>query len=681
MRIKDGVKTLKGEFRKVSVVRLGRSDAINANVMDLTLDELVTKKLNMANGQKTNFGEEIHKLVEESKALSESLHLTRLQIDEARNKGQDSEGFGRELDLQKKRKHQIGLKIDDLRDKSSTATRDAEIGRKRAQQEILDGAHVICATLSGSGHEMFQNLSIEFEAVIIDEAAQSIELSALIPLKYGCSKCILVGDPKQLPPTVLSREAARFSYEQSLFVRMQSNHPNDVHLLDTQYRMHPEISQFPSKAFYDGKLLDGDNMESNRQRPWHESSLLGPYRFFDVQGQHRSAAKGHSLINVAELNTALQLFERLTTDYQAYDFKGQVAIITPYKGQLTELKLRFSQRYGESILKTVEFNTTDAFQGRENEIIIFSCVRASTSRGIGFLDDIRRMNVGLTRAKSSLWVLGNSDSLLRNEFWGRLIDDARQRDRYTTGDLTTLLRKPTVEHPSSFSIATKATSIATVNQDVEMIDAPDIDTVASAAEESRTRKGDSSDSKGQAGMKPPQTAGGRWGLDSTKSCHYCGSSAHLGKNCDNAAAIVAGEHTCYRCGGLDHEMARCAAALCTLCGEVGHTKPACVSRNPLSKAEQDGLQRKERLLELQKQSFLIKQKNRQLGEHDPRVPRVRTTKKTPPLDERGTAGKGNQRGKPSKRKREPSPLMKGLPLRPVSVGLMAHLIFDMIADP
>ena len=294
---------------------------------------------------------------------------------------------------------------------------------------------------------MFQSLNIEFETVVVDEAAQCVEMSALIPLKYGCAKCILVGDPKQLPPTVFSKVAARFQYEQSLFVRMQGNHPDDVHLLDTQYRMHPEISVFPSQTFYDGRLLDGDDMAALRDRPWHASSLLGPYRFFDVQGQHQAAPKGHSLINIAEIDVALQLFHRLTSDFNSVDFKGKIGIITPYKSQLRELKDRFSRKYGQSIFDAVEFNTTDAFQGRESEVIIFSCVRASPTGGIGFLQDIRRMNVGLTRAKSSLWVLGNSQSLVRGEFWRKLVEDAQSRDRYTEGNVMAMLQKPSSAFP------------------------------------------------------------------------------------------------------------------------------------------------------------------------------------------------------------------------------------------
>ncbi|KAN0076165.1 SEN1 N terminal domain containing protein [Elaphomyces granulatus] len=441
MRFKEGVKSLHGNNEKLSVIRLGRSDAINAKVLDVTLDELVSAKIKQFS--RKDAGErDLQKIYMEHKAADTAFKETRSKIDQCRAQGQPvAPELEREFDLLKKKKTLLSQEIDTARDKNHSAARNAELTRRRIQQGIIDGAHVICATLSGSGHDMFQNLSIEFETVIIDEAAQSIELSALIPLKYGCSRCILVGDPKQLPPTVLSKEASRFQYEQSLFVRMQANHPKDVHLLDVQYRMHPEISRFPRAAFYDDKLSDGPDMAKLRNRPWHESVLLSPYRFFDVQGLHQSASKGHSLINIAEVRVAMKLYERLTTDFGEYDFSGKIGIITPYKGQLKELKSQFASRYGNSIFTAVEFNTTDAFQGRESEVIIFSCVRAS-NRGIGFLADIRRMNVGLTRAKSSLWVLGNSQSLLQGEFWKNLIVNARERNLYTDGDVLRILQRP-----------------------------------------------------------------------------------------------------------------------------------------------------------------------------------------------------------------------------------------------
>ncbi|KAF2465958.1 tRNA-splicing endonuclease-like protein [Lindgomyces ingoldianus] len=472
MRFKEGIKTLSGQERKVNVVRLGRSDAINANVRDVTLEELVNNKLGITsshgngNGNKAGDPDATRAIFQEHQRISDQLREARTQLDSGMVEGEDASKLRDDLNALRRRKADLGTKIDTVKDDEKRASRSAELDRRRAQESILSGAHVICATLSGSGHEMFQGMNIEFETVIVDEAAQCVEMSALIPLKYGCAKCILVGDPKQLPPTVLSKEAARFQYEQSLFVRMQGNHPNDVHLLDTQYRMHPEISRFPSQTFYDGKLLDGDNMAGLRRQPWHTSALLAPYRFFDVQGQHQAAPKGHSLINIAEIDVALQLYKRLTSDFGELDFRGKIGIITPYKSQLRELKTRFSARYGQNIVEDVEFNTTDAFQGRESEVIIFSCVRASPAGGIGFLQDIRRMNVGLTRAKSSLWVLGNSQSLVRGQFWRKLVEDARQRNRYTEGNVLKMLGKHSSTFPARKEIETAIPSrTALVKQD------------------------------------------------------------------------------------------------------------------------------------------------------------------------------------------------------------------------
>jgi senataxin len=291
MRFKAGIKTLGGEDRKLNIVRLGRSDAIKSEVQDVCLEELVNQRLGTSN-PKNNDRAATQKLFTDHKAVSEKLRTAIDQIQTGDLKGDDATKLQEDINALRKQKQALGTKIDNAKDDEQLAGRNAELNRRRAQEAILNNAHVICATLSGSGHEMFQALSIEFETVIVDEAAQCVEMSALIPLKYGCAKCILVGDPKQLPPTVFSKEAARFAYEQSLFVRMQKNHPDDVHLLDTQYRMHPEISLFPSQTFYDGKLLDGGDMAGLRKQPWHQSLLLGPYRFFDVLGSnplHRRA--------------------------------------------------------------------------------------------------------------------------------------------------------------------------------------------------------------------------------------------------------------------------------------------------------------------------------------------------------------------------------------------------------
>ncbi|KAI8946552.1 SEN1 N terminal-domain-containing protein [Xylaria longipes] len=452
LRLKAGVKSMNGTFNKINVLRLGRSDAINAAVRDVTLDELV--KARVEGTAKENSGPSSRELMhQEAGQIKRELNDLRPQLESARERGDRVEAsrLQRKFDEYKRRQAQIGAKIDADKDSGNTAARENEIRRRLIQQEILDSAQVLCATLSGSGHEMFKNLAVEFETVIIDEAAQCVELSALIPLKYGCSKCILVGDPKQLPPTVLSQSAARYGYDQSLFVRMQRNYPDDVHLLDTQYRMHPEISSFPSQEFYERRLVDGGDMAKLRRQPWHQSELLGPYRFFDVKGTQEKGHRGKSLVNLEELKVAMQLYERFTLDYPQIDLKGKIGIITPYKAQLYELQNKFKHRYGEKITEFIEFNTTDAFQGRECEIIIFSCVRASSTGGIGFMTDIRRMNVGLTRARSSLWILGDSRALMQGEFWNKLMEDAKARNRYSAGDVLGMLRKPGAKLPPNAS--------------------------------------------------------------------------------------------------------------------------------------------------------------------------------------------------------------------------------------
>lgn len=642
MRFKDGVKTVHGQDRKISIVRLGRSDTINVNVKDVTLEELVNAKLNVASNKKTNTGEDINSLMMAHKATCEKINALRSRLEEMKDQGKSSTADEeREYELLKRKRQQLSTNIDTARDNGNIASRDAEINRRQIQQGVLDGAHVICATLSGSGHDMFQNLNIEFETVIIDEAAQSIELSALIPLKYGCSKCILVGDPKQLPPTVLSREAARFQYEQSLFVRMQANHPNDVHLLDTQYRMHPEISSFPSKAFYDGKLLDGPGMLPLRTKPWHMSDILGPYRFFDVEGTQQSAPRGHSLINVAEIEVALRLFKRLTTDCRGYDFHNKVGIITPYKSQLAELRVRFAQDFGRTILETVEFNTTDAFQGRESEVIIFSCVRASIKKSIGFLDDIRRMNVGITRAKCSLWVLGNSRSLMNGEFWAKLIQDARARNRYSGGDLVGMLQKPLQELTHAANPTSPSDGQGEDTTDIEMVDAHS--TGESTAGSSRT-----------SSATQPQRApsGGKNGLNFLANCQKCGSVAHMTHQCDNQIAAITTKTKCLRCGDEDHTKDKCMAERCLNCGEIGHAARLCFATRALSGNERARLLKEENRHQRYVQTAPANKAQRQLGDHDKQVPAVRATVTTPPPVDKTPRLPLKMDGK---RKREPSP--------------------------
>ncbi|KAK6459252.1 DEAD-box type RNA helicase [Scheffersomyces xylosifermentans] len=426
LRLRDGVRNAQGEHVTPKVVRMGRSDAINASVKDLTLEELVDKELQAKSTESNaavdhSIRAEHSKCVEERNSMRNKLQTGSLSEKETT----ELETALRDVNLKMR---DLAKRLDEQRERVSIAYRTREIDRRNLQAKILTNAQIICSTLSGSAHDFLANLGITFDQVIIDEACQCVELSAIIPLRYGCKKCIMVGDPNQLPPTVLSQAAASYNYEQSLFVRMQKANPNSVYLLDVQYRMHPSISEFPSTQFYNSRLKDGQGMLEKNDRPWHKQFPLSPYRFFDITSKHQRNELSRSLFNVGEANVTLELVEKLMSIIPEDQFSGRIGIISPYKEQIRTLKNVFTKRYGNSILSQIDFNTVDGFQGQEKEIIIMSCVRASETGNVGFLSDIRRMNVALTRARTTLWILGNKDSLMRNNVWKQLLNDAESRD-------------------------------------------------------------------------------------------------------------------------------------------------------------------------------------------------------------------------------------------------------------
>lgn len=426
LRLRSNIKDSNGKEFKPSVVRLGRSDAINAAVKDLTLEEQVDKELGKREDDTSVPDSSIrgqhNQCLQERDQIRQQLNQDNLPEDKA---------VQLQIKLREvlKRKNELGRKLDEQREKQYVSYRNKEIEKRNIQYKILSQANIICSTLSGSAHSIIKDMNLTCDTVIIDEACQCTELSAIIPLRYGCERCIMVGDPNQLPPTVLSQAAASFNYEQSLFVRMQRTHPNSVYLLNVQYRMHPDISRFPSKEFYDSRLIDGDGMAVLNKRKWHSDYPLSPYRFFNIVGKQEQDSRTKSFFNTVEARVALELVQKLeglaVKNHDSID--GKIGIISPYKEQISKIKGVFVRHYGRPILNSIDFNTVDGFQGQEKEVIIMSCVRANGASGVGFLADVRRMNVGLTRARTTLWVLGHKESLCRNKVWGDLIDDAESR--------------------------------------------------------------------------------------------------------------------------------------------------------------------------------------------------------------------------------------------------------------
>ncbi|GMG98866.1 hypothetical protein Nepgr_000706 [Nepenthes gracilis] len=293
---------------------------------------------------------------------------------------------------------------------------------------ILDESVIVFSTLSFSGSSIFSKLSCGFDVVIIDEAAQAVEPATLVPLVNGCKQVFLVGDPVQLPATVISAKAEKLGYGMSLFKRFQrAGYP--VLMLRTQYRMHPEIRSFPSREFYADALEDGSDVEEQTKRSWHDYRCFGPFCFFDIHEGAESQPRGSgSWLNADEVEFVLLMYQKLVARYPELKSSSRLAIISPYRHQVRLFRKRFEEIFGSGSEKVADINTVDGFQGREKDVAIFSCVRANKDRGIGFVADFRRMNVGITRARSSILVVGCASTLKRDKHWNNLLESAEKRN-------------------------------------------------------------------------------------------------------------------------------------------------------------------------------------------------------------------------------------------------------------
>lgn len=347
--------------------------------------------------------------------------------------------------------------------RSKAKTNPSEFGgymeaRQAVETSIIEEAHLLCTTVNSAGHPSLE--STDFEIVVIDEACQCLEPAALIALRRGCKRCIMVGDPQQLPATIFADSNKKSGFEVSLFERLMKAGQHVV-LLDQQYRMHPDINNFPSMAFYDSRLCNGMNVQDENYSPPHLKNLFLPFFFFDLQTS-REQYQHKSCSNDEEATLCQNILEALMLEARRHNVNlGSVGIISPYSDQINEIKKRLSESgyfddesrslfipsAGYAILYNliihyfmifilyrchvnrpdIEINTVDGFQGREKDIIIMSCVRSNDTGTIGFLSDRRRMNVAITRAKFGLYIIGNINTLRHNSIWNSLIKSALDR--------------------------------------------------------------------------------------------------------------------------------------------------------------------------------------------------------------------------------------------------------------
>ena len=313
-------------------------------------------------------------------------------------------------------------------------SRAAEI-EIRINAELFGEARVIASTLVGSANRLLHGM--RFTSLFIDEAAQALEAACWIPMRR-VSRVILAGDHCQLPPTIKSLAAMHGGLDKTLMQRIAENHPEVVTLLRVQYRMNEQIMRFSSDWFYGGKvesapsvrhrgILDYDNpivwIDSKDTLPFPADENTEPET---VSNRYHEEFIGESFgrINKPEaeltLATLQELFDKIGRA-RILEERIDVGIISPYRAQVQYLRQLIRRReYYKPYRSLISVNTVDGFQGQERDIIIISLVRSNEHGQIGFLRDLRRMNVAITRARMKLIIIGDVETLTKHKFYKRL---------------------------------------------------------------------------------------------------------------------------------------------------------------------------------------------------------------------------------------------------------------------
>ncbi|EAR87968.2 AAA domain protein (macronuclear) [Tetrahymena thermophila SB210] len=421
-----------GQKVKVNVIRIGAIDYVpSENVKKACLEYQIERKMKemKMNGQ--------IKKGEEDTLIDMQIEVAKInqQIEKSKKELTGSD-LSAELDFLFDKKRKLQSKISIL--KLEKVARRDQI--KNISDQLLGLADVVCCTLASSMSEKLERFKNQVEVLIVDEAAQCTEPNNIIPLYYQPNKMILIGDPKQLPATTFQPESNITKYNRSLFERIIDNKIKP-YFLDQQYRMHPNIREFPSIQFYDNKLKDGPSV-ANRPFPNYLQRLERfNTQFIDIvfsrekmnQKSYENEAEGLASISIC--NQIIDEIERQQKVQPESKETLSIGIITPYKQQTRLINELIRKQIPKSYHKFIQVNTVDSFQGQEKDIIIFTTVRVNSKQEwrenmIGFLQDERRMNVALTRAKYCLIVLGHADTLNSNPVWGAFVDFMAKNNRY-----------------------------------------------------------------------------------------------------------------------------------------------------------------------------------------------------------------------------------------------------------
>ncbi|KFQ28211.1 putative helicase senataxin, partial [Merops nubicus] len=409
-----------GNCGDIKLVRIGAEKAINSEVLGFSLDKQVEHRM------KRKTADLERNIQKKKEAIDRRLdELIRQRAMNRCEKREVSQMIDDEFNKISKEREHIASQLKELRAHS-----------QRVQAEIILEADIICCTLSASGGCLLESTFLRkgvdpFSCVIVDEVRQSCEVETLIPLIHRCNKLVLVGDPRQLPPTVKSIKAQEYGYDQSLMARLHRHLEEQVQRkvirslpvvqLTVQYRMHPDICLFPSNYVYGRTLKTDKAVEENRcSAEWP----FQPYLIFDV-GDGREERDNDSFSNPQEVKLVMELIRTIKEKRKDLGLR-RIGIITPYSAQKKRIQEQLDKVFRNN--SPGEVDTVDAFQGREKDCIIVTCVRANSTKGsIGFLASLQRLNVTITRAKFSLFILGRLETLMENKDWNELIQDAHKR--------------------------------------------------------------------------------------------------------------------------------------------------------------------------------------------------------------------------------------------------------------
>ncbi|GAV57283.1 AAA_11 domain-containing protein/AAA_12 domain-containing protein [Cephalotus follicularis] len=375
---------------RVKLVRLGHPARLLPQVLESALDAQVLR------GDNSSIANDIRK---EMKTLNGKLLKTK-----DRNTRRDIQKELRTLSKEERKRQQLAV------------------------TDVIKDANVVLTTLTGASSRKLDNTS--FDLVIIDEAAQALEIACWIALLKG-SRCILAGDHLQLPPTIQSVEAEKKGLGRTLFERLADMYGDEVtSMLTVQYRMHELIMKWSSKELYNSKIKAHQSvaahmlfdLEDVKKSSSTEPTLL----LIDIAGCDMEEKKDEedSTLNEGEAEVAVAHAKRLVlSGVKASD----IGIITPYAAQVVQLKIL---KNNEHKLKDMEISTVDGFQGREKEAIIISMVRSNSKKEVGFLSDRRRMNVAVTRARRQCCLVCDTETVSSNEFLKRLIEYFEEHGEY-----------------------------------------------------------------------------------------------------------------------------------------------------------------------------------------------------------------------------------------------------------